>query len=165
MVLLFTYGGNTNIKVAETSSRSADLCWWWHHLHEAGDVPEASQRAIRAQHVCGDHHPASEFHTKYRRSCNHRVPVEGGRGTVTLNKSNGGVISLCDGTCENPEGREHVLLRGHLSWPWHASMFPQISWGHCPVARLQLSRRKYLDALLSRYFRCRTCIEVVVMNF
>lgn len=141
MVLLFTCGGNTNIQVAETSSRSTDLCWWRHHLHEAGDVPEASQRAIRAQHVCGDHHPASEFHTKYRCSCNHRVPVEG-RGTVTLNKSDGGVISLCDGTCENPEGRAHVPLTGHLSWPWNASMFPPDELGPSPRGSTSTKQEK-----------------------
>lgn len=45
------------------------------HLHETRDVPEASQRAVRAQHVRRDDDAAGELHTEHRRPCDHRVPA------------------------------------------------------------------------------------------
>lgn len=45
------------------------------HLHETRDVPEASQRAVRAQHVRRDDDATGELHTQHRRPCDHRVPA------------------------------------------------------------------------------------------
>lgn len=45
------------------------------HLHEARDVPEASQGTVRAQHVGSDDDAAGEFDTQYRRPGHHGVPA------------------------------------------------------------------------------------------
>lgn len=55
-----------------------------HHLHEAGDVPEASQGAVGAQHVCRDDDAPSELHAEHRRPGDHRVPAEGRGHGVTI---------------------------------------------------------------------------------
>lgn len=50
------------------------------HLHEARDVPESSQRAVRAQHVRRDDDAARELHTEHRRPSYHGVTAGGREG-------------------------------------------------------------------------------------
>lgn len=79
MVLLFTW----NTKQKQLSLiKFIYTCSWCslssdRHLHESGDVPESSQRAVRAQHVRGDDDAAGELHTEHRRPGHHRVTAGG----------------------------------------------------------------------------------------
>lgn len=65
-----------------------------HHLHEARDVPESSQRAVRTQHVCCDDDAAGELHAKHRCPGDHRVTGKKRREHKTV-KSTGSHLLTC----------------------------------------------------------------------